>query len=130
MRALVWILLGLLAGSVATLSILNALRPATAFPRGVMAVLQHHLGAANEAVSQGRCDAASARHFEALALLAEDVVPAFAPLAGEDEVFARYAAQLVETTRAAQGTTDACRNAAAQLGAIKDACKACHRDYR
>jgi hypothetical protein len=131
MKALAWILLGLLIGSFATVSVLNALRPATAFPRGVMALFQHHLGGARTQVTAGRCDAMLARHIEALDLLARDVRPAFAALVEHDEVFARYADGLSAATAHARSVDLAdCRLAAEQVSLIADGCKACHREYK
>jgi hypothetical protein len=131
MKALAWILLGLLIGAFATVSALNALRPATAFPKGVMALLQHHLGSAREQVSAGRCDAQLAQHVEALAVLSRDIKPAFLPIGEQDELFAQYADQL----RAAADTANAtalsdCAIATEQLGQVGDGCKACHRDFK
>ena len=131
MKALAWILLGLLIGSFATVSVLNALRPASAFPKGVMALFQHHLGAAREQVTAGRCDAALAGHFEALEVIARDVRPAFAEMVEHDEVFARYADQLAAATRDARaGNLADCKQAGERLAAIGDGCKACHREYK
>jgi hypothetical protein len=131
MKALAWILLGLLTGSFATVSALNALRPATAFPRGVMALFQHHLGSARDQVTAGRCDATLASHFEALDVLARDVRPAFSALVEHDQVFARYADKLAVTTSHARALDlSDCRLAAEQVSLIGDGCKACHREYK
>lgn len=131
MKALAWILLGLLIGSFATVSVLNALRPATAFPKGVMALFQHHLGAAREQVTAGRCDAELAAHFEALEVIARDVRPAFAEMVEHDEVFANYADQLSAATRDARAAeVSDCKLAGERLSAVGDGCKACHREYK
>lgn len=131
MKAIAWILLGLLIGSFATLSVLNALRPATAFPKGVMALFQHHLGEAREQVTAGRCDAQLAAHVESLAVLARDIRPAFMPISEQDAQFGRYADQFLATASAAQTSQLAdCPTAAEQISLIGDACKACHRDYK
>lgn len=131
MKALAWILLGLLIGSFATVSVLNALRPATAFPKGVMALFQHHLGSAREQVTAGRCDADLGAHFEALDVLARDVRPAFAAMVEHDQVFARYADDLVAATARARALEEGdCKLAAEQLSLVGDGCKACHREYK
>lgn len=131
MKALAWILLGLLIGSFATVSVLNALRPASALPKGVMALFQYHIGAAREQVTAGRCDAALAGHIEALEVISRDVRPAFAEMVAHDEVFARYADQLSAASREARaGNLGDCKVAAERLSVIGDGCKACHRDYK
>lgn len=131
MKALAWILLGLLIGSVATVSTLNALRPATAYPRGVMALLQHHLGEARSQATAGRCDAQLAAHVEALAVLSRDIRPAFPPLGEADEHFVRYADQFRSAAETAHGSALAdCAVAVEQIGKMGDGCKACHRDYK
>ncbi len=131
MKALAWILLGLLIGSFATLSALNALRPATAFPKGVMALFQHHLGKARDQVTSGRCDAQLAAHVEALALLARDIRPAFHPVSQDDAQFGRYADQFRDAAETAKASDlSICPTAAEQISLIGDGCKACHRDYK
>lgn len=131
MKALLWILLGLVVGAFGMLSAINALRPATAFPKGVMALFQHHLGAARDQVSAGTCDAKLAAHVEALAVIARDVRPAFLPIGEGDEQFGRYADQLLGTAQQAL-TQDLsnCTVAAEQVGLIGDGCKACHREFK
>nr|WP_282452944.1 cytochrome c [Lysobacter sp. CAU 1642] len=126
-----WILLGLMIGAFATLSVLNALRPATAFPKGVMALFGHHLGAARDQVTAGKCDADLARHVEALAILSRDVRPAFLPIGEQDELFGDYADKLQQAAESARQTalTD-CAEAGEALGRIGDSCKACHRDFK
>jgi cytochrome c556 len=133
MKALGLLLLGLLIGAVASVSALNALRKATAFPRGVMAVQGHHMGKLREAVTADPCEPASAqRHLQALQILTADIEPAFLPDGQQDEIFSRYAAQMgqrIDSVLATLPQAD-CATLRISLGDIGDGCKACHRDYK
>jgi hypothetical protein len=131
MRAIAFILLGLLIGAMATVSVLNALRPATAFPKGVMALLQHHLCAAREIAGGPQCSTGMAEHLEAIAVLARDIKPAFLPIGDQEASFVRYADDFRAAAEAARGARFAdCKAATEALGTIGDGCKACHRDFK
>lgn len=131
MRALAFILLGLVIGAFATVSVINALRPATAFPKGVMALMGHHMGKAREAATATTCPADIAEHIEALAVLARDIKPAFLPIGDHEAAFVRYADDFRAAAEAARGATFAdCKAATEALGTIGDGCKACHRDFK
>lgn len=132
MRVIGLIVLGVLIGALASIAALNALRPATAFPKGVMALLGHHHGGLRDASTATPCDsAAAARHLEALEVIARDIEPAFLSPEQPDEIFARYAEQLRGAVHAARSEPAAdCRALGEQVGRIGDSCKACHRDYK
>ncbi len=131
MRALAWILLGLVIGSFATLSAMNALRAGSAVPHGLMAMLGHHMDAARTDVTAAQCSGQARQSMEVMALLARDVKPVFLVGDAQDEQFARYADDLVAATRSAMAIPGAdCAMLSEPLSKIGDACKACHRDYK
>lgn len=131
MRALAWILLGLVIGSFATLSAMNALRARSAVPHGLMAMMGHHMGTARDDVTATQCSGQARQSMEVLALLARDVKPVFLADGAEDEQFARYADDLVAATRDAMAVPGAdCAMLREPLSKIGDTCKACHRDYK
>ena len=131
MRAIAWILLGLLIGIFAGTSAYKALRAHTALQRGLMQTTGFHLGQLREASKTKDCLTASAPHRQALALLAHDIKPAFGEFVGQDEVFVGYADKLITATEHARDNPGAdCEALAAAIGPIKDACQACHRDYK
>ncbi len=130
MRYILVLLVGGLAGALIALSVLNALRPAQAFPRGVMAVMQHHLQGLNADIKAARCDAADPR-LQTLARVARDIPPAFLPTGGDDALFRRYSEQLAARIDAALAAPAAdCGQLTEQVGQIGDGCKACHRDFK
>lgn len=133
MRVIGLLLLGLVIGAVASITMMNALGKATAFPRGVMAVQGYHMGALREAVTAEPCDPVRAdHHLQALRILTGDIEPAFLPDGQQDEVFSRYAREMagrIDTARAGLPQAD-CAALEISLGDVGDSCKACHRDYK
>ncbi|MFN3842692.1 MAG: cytochrome C [Rehaibacterium terrae] len=130
MRIAIAILLGLAIGVIGTAMTLNALRQASAFPRGVMAVMQHHLGSLRQATRDGRCDAGdSQRRLQSLRMLAEDIAPAFPGI--DDPVFRDYTASLIrQIDGSLAAVPDDCSALEAVVSDIGSRCSACHRDYR
>lgn len=130
MRALLFILLGLAIGSIATAMTLNALRAATAFPKGVMALLGHHMNGAREAATAPTCPGEVAHHLEAIRVISRDIKPAYLPIGDGDELFGRYADQLQQAAIEPLAEGASCDQALQRVAAVGDACKACHRDFK
>jgi len=131
MRVVALILLGLVIGVFGAVATLNALRPATAFPKGVMALLAHHHGALRDATAGAQCLANAAMHLEALEVVGRDIEPAFVHPEAPDEIFSRYASQFVQAVSEARAQpAQDCATLKEQIGRIGDGCKACHRDYK
>lgn len=130
MRALGWILLGLLVGALAALSAANALQAAGALNRGVMNMMKYHLGEARKVLTAEQCSQPPTQHFEALAVLGRDVGPIYLPIGERDELFDQYTKDLVEATAAAAAGNSDCAQASERLALIGDACQACHRDFK
>jgi len=132
MRYIGMILLGLLIGAFATVAVLNALGQATAFPRGVMAVSGHHMGGLRAAATATPCQLDdAARHLRALAVLADDIEPAFLPDGQQDATFSQYALQHRTLLAGLANAPPAdCEALGLRLGDVGDSCKACHRDYK
>lgn len=130
MRIALSILLGLVIGIIGTAMALNAINQRTAFPRGVMAVMQHHLGSLRQATRDGRCGIEdSQRRLQSLRALVDDVGPAFPGVT--DPVFADYTANLRKQVDAGLAAVPAdCPSLEALVGEIGGRCSACHRDYR
>jgi hypothetical protein len=132
MRALICILIGLLAGAFLTSMLMNRLSQGSAFPKGLMAVQGHHFGELNQLAKDNRCSATAIQpHLIALRILSADVEPAFKSLAEEDAQFGRYGADLrrVLDLQLAK-TINNCADLATSTSAIKQACENCHRDYK
>ena len=100
------------------------------WPDAVMTVIAHEFGNLREQSKQGQCaSAASTGALQRLQLMAQDVVPALNP-AADDRVFGQYATDL-GTALAKVATAGAdCRQTAAAVVEVGNACQACHRDYR
>ncbi len=132
MRALICILIGLLAGAVLTSMLMNTLSKGTAYPKGVMAVQGHHFGALNQLAKDNRCSSAEIQpHLITLRIVSSDIEPAFKSLAEEDVQFGRYGADLrrVLDLQLAKSINN-CADLATSSSAIKQACENCHRDYK
>lgn len=130
MRYVVVLLVGVMIGALATATALNILRQGSEFPKGVMAVMQYHMGQVREQVSAGRC-AEAAPHFQTLRALAADIEPAFLPTGLDDALFTRYSEQLRgRLDKVLDAPASECRVLTEQLGQVGDGCKACHRDFK
>lgn len=131
MRLVIGLLIGFLLGAFAGVSAFNALRAGTALPRGVMQTTAYHFGELREAIKSENCLEKATPHLQALALLAHDVKPSFGEALASDEVFAGYAGKLIEATAGARDAASAdCKAMGEAIAPIRDACQACHRDYK
>lgn len=130
MRALAWILLGLVIGAFAALSMANAMQAAGAVHKGAMNMLKYHVGEARKVLTAEQCQQAPTHHFEAIAVLSRNVGPIFLPIGERDELFGQYADQLVSTAAAAPAAAVDCATGTEQLGLIHERCSACHRDFK
>ncbi|UPG93219.1 cytochrome c [Luteibacter aegosomatissinici] len=129
MRALLLVVLGLAIGALGATFAISALRQGTPFHDGVMAVMQHHMGALRANVRAKQCDAkASALRLGRLRQEAGDITEAFP---GTDPAFSHAAGALstaLDSAIAAQPAT--CEALTAALKPVGDACSACHQQYR
>ena len=132
MRALIYILIGLLSGALLTSMLINSLSKGSEFPKGVMAVQGHHFGALNKLAKDNRCSPTEIQpHLISMRILAGDIEPAFQSLGDSDPQFVRYAADLrrVLDLQLAKGIGN-CADLATSVSSIKQACENCHRDYK
>jgi cytochrome c556 len=129
MRNLILLLIGLAVGAVAATSVLNALTPRSAYPRGLMNVIQHHYIALREAVHDNRCAAAPAQ-VETLSTLSRDIELAMYPDGSADDPFREYKRRLDEGLAAAVAAGTDCMTLKPAVDKIAAACDACHRQYR
>jgi cytochrome c556 len=129
MRQLMLLLAGALLGALGAFSAANALHQRNAWPRGVMAVLQHHHGELRRLQRSGSCPASAlATHFQRLAQTAADIGPSGA---SEPPDYHEQARRFVEqATRLASQPPADCQALDAPLRALGEACQGCHRDYR
>ena len=132
MRALIYILIGLLAGALLTSMLMKKLSQGSEFPKGVMAVQAHHFGALNKLTKDNRCTGAEIQpHLISMRILSTDIEPAFKSLADSEPQFVRNAADLrrVLDLQLAKGINN-CADLATSVSSIKQACDNCHRDYK
>ena len=129
MRALLFVILCLAVGAMGATFALSALRQGTPFHDGVMAVMQHHMGALRANVRAEQCDAkVSAERLARLRLTAGDIREAFP---GMDAGFSKAGATLDTALDAAVAAAPAsCDALAAALKPVGDACQSCHQQYR
>ncbi|GAB3041727.1 hypothetical protein GCM10027285_29180 [Oleiagrimonas citrea] len=103
-----------------------------AYPRGVMNVMKHHLGALGQAVRQGKCPAdATQLHLRRLASIQADIVPAFANDVGAKPDFQAHAKKLDDAIeQALQAAPADCPTLQKAVSNIGGTCKSCHEAYR
>jgi cytochrome c556 len=131
MRSLILLLLGLVIGAALTLVGMNALRKGTAYPNGVMAVMDAQMAALDQSLKQNRCAATDLTpRLQTLRHLGNDIEPAFLPTQDDDR-FIQHASTLRAALDAALATPPAdCAAAGVALERIANGCKACHRDFK
>jgi len=129
MRALLLVVLGLAIGAMGATFAISALRQGTPFHDGVMAVMQHHMGALRANVRAKQCDAkGSAARFTRMRQEAGDIAEAFPGMdAGFGQAAGRLVGALDNAVAAPMGT---CEALVAALKPVADACSACHQQYR
>lgn len=130
MRALLLVILGLAIGAIGASFALSALRQGTPFHKGVMAVMDHHIGALRADMRANTCEAKAVNlHLGRLRETAGDVREAFGT--GMDAGFGKAADHLAETLDQAIAAAPAsCAALSEALRPVGDACQSCHRQYR
>lgn len=129
MRPLLLVILGLVVGAMGATFALSALRQGTPFHLGVMAVMQHHMGALRANVRAKQCDAkVSAAHLSRMQGSAGDIREAFPDM---DAPFYAADGNLVAVLDAARAAVPAtCEALSSALARVGEACQSCHRQYR
>ncbi len=123
------LLAGMLVGALIAFSAANALHQRSAWPRGVMNVLQHHLGELRSLQRRNDCTPArTALHFQRLAQTGADIGPAFAD---EKPDFHDQARRFVDaSSRLGAEAPTSCQALDEALRQTGDACESCHLRYR
>ena len=132
MRFILFFLGGALLGALIAFSAASTLAQRHAWPRGVMAVMQHHAAALRDARRRNACDAAAtAPHWRLLAAVAADIEPAYASGGTVEPDFKRQAQAFRASLDAfaAEPPRD-CAALDVALPALREQCEGCHRDYR
>jgi len=127
MRQIVLLVVGLVVGAAAGISIANMLRQRDAYPRGLMDVMQHHYAGLRDDVRRGRCEQ-SAQHVNILRSLVDEIGPAMYGEDIPDAPFREFESRLADAL--STSTPRDCKMLAPQVQKIGDTCDACHRQYR
>jgi len=130
LRYAICIVVGLVIGFLVATMLANALQQRSAWPRGLMRVMQHDFSASRNAARGAQC--ATPQMAEAasrLRIVGGQLGPALLPQGSEDRVLAQYVQRFHDAAAKWDAAAD-CPAQAAALAAMGDACEACHRDYR
>jgi hypothetical protein len=123
--AVLCLLLGAFAGN--SIARYNAQRHQ--HTRSVMGLAQFHLGALSAAVRARQCP--SFNHERArLGIVYDELLQAFPQAYAQDQEFRARADALRSAVTGAEGDARSCASAGADEKSIRDACDACHREYR
>ena len=134
-RYLFLFLLGLVLGVMAVVMVLRALESrkdwTDHYPHAAMHMMQAHVARLGGSIDANRCAATDVLpHLQSLRMLANDLEPAFPDLR-DDARFARHAGHLRATLDDSLGRPPlGCESARATSGTIREACMACHQDFR
>lgn len=131
MRSLILLVLGIAIGAIAAFQVGTVWRQRDAYPRGVMAVMQHHLGALHQELVTNQCPPArSALQLDWLQRMA-GAIPNALPQYGHDAHFQNFVHRLQGEIHHTQSPLPgACKALEPRIRAIGGACEACHVEYR
>jgi hypothetical protein len=129
MRALLLVILGLAVGAMGATFAISALRQGTPFHNGVMAVMQHHMGALRANVRAKQCGAkGNGAHLARMRETAGDIRQAFPDM---EPAFIQADDGLLKSLDGALAAAPAtCEALVAALKPVGDACQSCHQQYR
>lgn len=129
MRNLILLLLGIAVGAAGAASIVDAMNKRDAYARGVMNVMQHHLGSLRDGVRRGQCGDQTAADLERLRTLASEIDSAVYPDDIPDAPFREYSGKLRDILQQTPDRADCptLKTFAEKIGAT---CDECHRQYR
>lgn len=127
MRFVIGAILGLLVGAVCAVMAYNAISQRHAYSRGLMTVMGQALKQANDAAASTDCTN-DGHALAKLSLLADDIETAIPGDGTPDRVFHQYSVDLKKQVEAAKTST--CTDRKQALTDVKNACSACHRDYK
>jgi hypothetical protein len=132
LRVLIGLLLGLFAGATLTLFYANLTRTQGAYPRGVMAGMQHHHDALRRLLADPLCPADASRvPLARLRALSDEIVPAFIEARDPGPDFAQRHRAFVAALDAALAAPPAdCVALNALVKDLGDQCEACHLEFR
>lgn len=129
MKALVLLLVGLLAGALCTAALVNALGKRNAHERAVMVVLARHMDGLRIAADDQDCAGPQVQaRLGQVAAAASEMDYAFATW--DDPVFARHTRRFQALAQAAPAQVRDCRTLAEAIEAFDASCRTCHRDFR
>ncbi len=125
--AVVALAIGAIGGAMVANTAANAWRLQRAHRHAPMHAMQHHV-ARLDAAARGACDAAEVEaRLARLRVLAPEIGYAYAAEIRSDRAFAERYAALRATL---DGAGARCKALDTTLARVKDACEACHVDYR
>ena len=127
MRQIILLVVGLVVGAAAGISVVNTLRQRDAYPRGLMDVMQHHYAGLREDARRGHCEQ-SVQHLDILRRLAEEIGPAMYGEDIPDAPFREFESRLTENL--SPNPSSDCKILVPLVQKIGAACDACHRQYR
>ena len=132
MRLLVLFILGAVLGGAVAMLAINAQQQRSAYPRGVMAVLQNDLGRLRDIAKTQPCDVSkSSALAQRLRNATQEIEPAMYPNGEVDPTFHRYAEKLRNTLDQSISTpVSDCAGLSKNVTAISEHCENCHREFR
>ena len=130
MKALVLLVVGLLAGAFCTAALVNATGKRNAHERAVMVMLARHTDALRDTEGDAACTGPEARaRLGQIAAAAREMDYAFADW--DVPAFARQTRQFQSiTTAAATSGVGDCPALQRTLASFEDGCRTCHREFR
>lgn len=132
MRLLVLFILGTMLGGAVAMLAINAQQQRSAYPRGVMAVLQNDLGRLRDITRMQPCDVSkSPALLQRLRNATQEIEPALYATGEVEPIFHRYAEKLRSTLdQSMAAPVSDCPALSKNVAAIGENCDNCHREFR
>ncbi len=129
MRAVILIVIGLVVGAFGTHMLERTINARHAYPRAVMHMMAHHVGAMKNGIKNKQCNPdTTAEHLETMYVASRDIGAAFGT---DDKHFNELADKLhVSLQDASQNPPADCAALATALDTIGQHCSDCHMEYR
>ncbi|WP_229792262.1 cytochrome c [Cognatilysobacter bugurensis] len=131
-RYLALFLVGLLVGAIATTMALRAIEARQDhFDQAVMRVQQWHVNELAANIESNRCAATDTLpHLRTLRALADDLEPAFPDLRDDARYMQHASSMRAAVDNALASPPMNCPGLSATVQNVREACKACHQDFR
>ncbi|MBK9495042.1 MAG: hypothetical protein BWZ07_01151 [Alphaproteobacteria bacterium ADurb.BinA280] len=131
MRALAFLVVGLMLGALISVTALNVLNRGPQTHKAVMLMMKYQVDTARSVIDPGCPNGASAqRQFATLRALSDDLDAIFVPRGFDKELFGKQSQQMRDRLdKALQTDWSGCPQQVEALNLVRQGCKSCHDEF-